>query len=318
MITMKDIAEESGVSRTTVSFVLNQRCHRDQRISESVQKKVLDTARKLGYVRNDLVLSMVKGCSHAVGIVSAFKDFMFPIIRGYAQEAQSHGYSIRLFQADGDLEAALTKAIQARVDAIVCLGVSDAAAGKIPEHFFKTGILITGLNRGNHNAPTCFDQQESAAAMTEYLVRCGYRKIICWGGNYRQMPLRETGYRKVMEKHHLSPVFLNLNEVRASDLIDEKPDAVFCGDDYQACRLLQAAYSRGIRVPDVFGVAGFGNTTAGRYSSPALTTVDEPYFDIGIIAMRNIISRLEGRSIPETTPVIGKIIIRDSTIKMKT
>ena len=70
MITMKDIAEKAGVSRTTVSFVLNKRCHRDQRISESVQKRVLATAKQLGYMRNDLVLSLVKGRSHAVGIVS--------------------------------------------------------------------------------------------------------------------------------------------------------------------------------------------------------------------------------------------------------
>ena len=90
MITMKDIAEKAGVSRTTVSFVLNGRCHKDQRISESVQRKVLATAEKLGYIKNDLVLSLVKGRSYAVGIVSEFKNFTFPIIRGYAQEAQNH------------------------------------------------------------------------------------------------------------------------------------------------------------------------------------------------------------------------------------
>ncbi|MBQ6472536.1 MAG: LacI family DNA-binding transcriptional regulator, partial [Victivallales bacterium] len=81
MITMKDIAAEAGVSRTTVSFVLNGRCHQDQHVSATAQKKVLDTARRLGYMRNDLVLSLVKGRSHAIGIVSAFRDFMFPIIR---------------------------------------------------------------------------------------------------------------------------------------------------------------------------------------------------------------------------------------------
>ena len=91
MVTMKDIAERAGVSRTTVSFVLNGRCHKDQRVSEAVQKKVLDAAEELGYVRNDLVLSLVKGRSYVVGIVSEFRDFSFPIIRGYAQEAQNHG-----------------------------------------------------------------------------------------------------------------------------------------------------------------------------------------------------------------------------------
>ena len=313
MITMKDIAEKAGVSRTTVSFVLNRRCHRDQRISESVQKKVLATARELGYMRNDLVLSMVTGRSHAIGIVANFKDFMFPIIRGYAQEAQNHGYSIRLFQVDGDLESALTKAIQARVDGIACLGVSEAAAESIPERFFHLGIPITGLGRMEQAVHSTFDQQGSAAAMTEYLVQCGYRKIICYGGNYRRMPLREAGYRTVMKKHHLRAVFVKLDEVEPDDLIDEKPDAVFCGDDYLACRLLQAAYRRGIVIPDVFGVAGFGNTVAGQYSSPALTTVDEPYFDNAVIAVRRMIFRLEGKSLAESAPVIGKIIVREST-----
>ncbi|MBQ9338123.1 MAG: LacI family DNA-binding transcriptional regulator [Lentisphaeria bacterium] len=317
MITMNDIAEKAGVSRTTVSFVLNRRCHRDQRISESVQKRVLDTAKKLGYIRNDLVLSMVTGRSHAIGIVADFKDFMFPIIRGYAQEAQNHGYSIRLFQVADDLESALTKAIQARVDAIVCLGVSNAAAKNIPERFFNMGIPITGISGTDHPGHSSFDQQGSAAAMTEYLVQCGYRKIICYGGNYRRMPQREAGYREVMKKHHLPPTVVKFDEAAPDDLIDEKPDAVFCGDDYLACRLLQTAYRRGIVIPEVFGVAGFGNTSAGQYSSPALTTVDEPYFDNAVISVRRIIFRLEGKNIPESAPVIGKIIVRDSTKNMK-
>ena len=313
MITMKDIAEKAGVSRTTVSFVLNKRCHRDQRISESVQKRVLATAKQLGYMRNDLVLSLVKGRSHAIGIVSSFRDFMFPIIKGYAQEAQNNGYSIRLFQVDDDLESALTKAIQARVDGIACLGISAAAARSVPERFFKLGIPIIGLSTSDSSVHSNFDQRRSAAAMTEYLVGCGYRKIICYGGNYRWMPQREAGYREIMEKHHFTPVFLKSNEFKPEDVIDEKPDAVFCGDDYLACRLLQAAYKRKILIPDVFGVAGFGNTVAGQFSSPALTTVDEPYFDNAVITMKRLICRIEGKSISESTPVIGKIIVRDRT-----
>ena len=317
MITMKDIAERAGVSRTTVSFVLNRRCHQDQRISETVQKRVLDTAKELGYMRNDLVLSLVTGRSHAIGIVADFRDFMFPIVRGYAQEAQNHSYSIRLFQMDDSLESALTRAIQARVDAIVCLGISDADAESIPERFFNLGIPITGITPTNQPAHFTFDQQGSAAAMTEYLWQCGYRKIICCGGNYRRMPLREAGYRAVMKKHHLRPAVMKSDEVTPDDLIDLKPDAVFCGDDYLACRLLQAAYRRKIVIPDRFGVAGFGNTVAGQYSSPSLTTVDEPYFDNAVIAVRRLIARLEGKSFPEPAPVIGKVIVRESTEKIK-
>lgn len=313
MVTMKEIAEKAGVSRTTVSFVLNGRCHQDQRISKAVQKKILDTAKKLGYVRNDLVLSLVKGRTHAIGIVSEFKDFVFPIIRGYAQEAQNHGYSLRLFQVDDDLESALTKAIQARMDAIVCLGISSSLVKNIPHHFFNMGIPIAGLNQTGHPEHPFLDQQNSAAAMTEYLVECGYKKIICYGGNYPQMPLREAGYREVMEKYQLPSQFLNHHSVSPDDIIDLNPDAVFCGDDYLACRLLQAAYLRNIRIPDAFGVAGFGNTNVSNFSSPALTTVDESFFESGVISMRNIILSIENKKFPEQTPITGKLIIREST-----
>ena len=315
MITMKEIAEKAGVSRTTVSFVLNGRCHRDQRVSEAVQKKVLDAAEQLGYVRNDLVLSLVKGRSHAIGIVSEPRDFVFPIICGFAQEAQNNGYSIRLFQVNENVETALTQAVQARVDAIVCVGISSSDEKDIPERFFNTGIPIAGLK--NSSIFSIFDQQASAAAATEHLVQCGYKKIICCGGNYRQMVLREAGYRQTMEKHDLSALCLNYHQVSPDDIIDHHPDAVFCGDDYFACRLLQAAYRRNIRIPDVFGVAGFGNTNVSQFSSPSLTTVEEPFFESGLIGMQNVLSLLKTGNIPKRTPIVGKLVIRESTRNVK-
>ena len=317
MVTMKDIAEEAGVSRTTVSFVLNGRCDQDQRISKEVQKKVLDTAKRLGYMRNDLVLSMVKGRSYAIGIVSEPRDFVFPIISGYAQEAQNNGYSIRLFQVDENIESALTQAVQARVDAIVCLGISSSAEKNIPERFFNIGIPIVGLKNPNSHIFSIFDQQKSAAAVTEHLVQCGYKKIICCGGNYRQMAAREAGYREVMEKYQLPALCLNYHQISPDDLIDQLPDAVFCGDDYFACRLLQAAYRRNIRIPDAFGVAGFGNTNVSQFSSPALTTVEEPFFESGVIGMQNVLSLLKNGNIPEYTPLVGKLIVRESTANIE-
>jgi len=158
-----------------------------------------------------------------------------------------------------------------------------------------------------------FDQQGSAARMTEYLVGCGYRKIICYGGNYKQMSLREAGYREVMEKHQLVPVFLNYQKVTPDELIDEKPDAVFCGDDFRACLLLQSAYRRNIRVPDVFGVSGFGNTVSSQYSSPPLTTVDESYFETGVIGCRRMISLIEKGTAGEHCSISGELVIREST-----
>ena len=175
------------------------------------------------------------------------------------------------------------------------------------------GIPITGLHESDSPDYSIFDQQKSAAAITEHLVKCGYKKIICCGGNYRQMVQREAGYREVMKKYQLSEICLNYNSVSPDELIDQQPDAVFCGDDYFACRLIQAAYRRNIRIPEAFGVAGFGNTNVSQFSSPALTTVEEPFFESGVIGMQDIISLLKKGSIPAHTPIVGKLIIREST-----
>ena len=127
------------------------------------------------------------------------------------------------------------------------------------------------------------------------------------------MVQREAGYREVMKKYQLSEICLNYNSVSPDELIDQQPDAVFCGDDYFACRLIQAAYRRNIRIPEAFGVAGFGNTNVSQFSSPALTTVEEPFFESGVIGMQDIISLLKKGNIPAHTPIVGKLIIREST-----
>jgi DNA-binding LacI/PurR family transcriptional regulator len=96
--------------------------------------------------------------------------------KGYAQKAENNGYSIRLFQMDDNLESALTKAIQARMDGIAYQRVSAADAKSVPKRFFKLGIPIIGLCTTNIPVHLDFDQQESAVAMTEYLVEWGRRE----------------------------------------------------------------------------------------------------------------------------------------------
>ena len=78
MISMKDIAKEAGVSRATVSFVLNGKYGDNLKISEPVIRKVQMTAQRLGYIRNELVNSVVTGKSRVIALISDFSYYMMP------------------------------------------------------------------------------------------------------------------------------------------------------------------------------------------------------------------------------------------------
>ena len=96
MVNMKEIAELAGVSRTTVSFVLNGRYREDIKISDAVVKKVLQAAKDVGYVRNELACSVLKGKSRVVAFMCDFYPAMLPILQGYADAANDAGYAVKL------------------------------------------------------------------------------------------------------------------------------------------------------------------------------------------------------------------------------
>ena len=96
MISMKEIAKEAGVSRATVSYVLNGKCGDNLKISEPVIRKVQATAQRLGYVRNELVNSVVTGKSRVIALISDFSYYMMPAVKGCVEEAAMHHCLIKL------------------------------------------------------------------------------------------------------------------------------------------------------------------------------------------------------------------------------
>ena len=93
---MKRIAQEVGVSRATVSYVLNGKYGDELKISEPVVRKVQMAAKRLGYVPNELVSSVVTGKSRVIALISNFPEFMMPMIKGCVEEAARHDCLIKL------------------------------------------------------------------------------------------------------------------------------------------------------------------------------------------------------------------------------
>lgn len=311
MIGIKQIAEEAGVSKTTVSFVLNGRHKHGLRISEPVAARVLATAKRLGYVRNELVQAVVKGRSHVIAIVAHFSEICMPIVMGYSDEAAAHGYSIRLISMNGDLDAALMKAIAARVDAVVALGIPVESRTPAMEKFIRYGIPIFGLEAETH---LCFfDQTHAARLASEHLALLGHRKIYCCHEDSEVQDLRLEGYRAAMREHGLEENIIHTANLDVDELLATGADAVFCSADHIALKIMHDLYLRRMFVPETLSVVGFGNTAAGKQASPALTTVNEPYYETGILSCRFLLYRLETGKELELQPLSSELIVREST-----
>ena len=314
MSSMKEIAAAAGVSRTTVSFVLNGRHKRDMKISPEIVSRVQATARELGYVRNELVHSLVSGKSRVIAIIGHFYNFMMPIIRGYSDTAAKHNYSITLISRDAGytLEEALRIAISYRVAGILLPGLTPQERDSIAPEFSKCGIPIPNLF---YDKRSSFDQERSAEIGVEYLVSLGHRKIFCLATRNPITNQRIKGYENVMRRCGLTPDIWEENSF--AELIDAHPDAVFCVTDGLAGRLLQFLYRKRIFIPEAFSLMGFGNSGSAN-SAPPLTTIAEPYYETGCYACENLLHVINtGEPLEDFQPLVGKLIIRDSTAPKK-
>ena len=310
MISMKKIADAAGVSRTTVSFVLNGRYERDMKISPEIVRRVKDIAAEMGYVRNELVQSVVTGKSKVIAIVAEFFDFMMPMIRGYSETAAKHGYSITLIPRNShdSLTEALMVAVKYRVAGVLLPGLTDAEKAAVSPRIGKYGIPISGI--------TCpplmyFDQIRSAEIAADYLISLNHRRIFCLTQPNPITDQRVAGYENSMRRKGLATRIFE--EESMEELIAEKPDAVFCVTDSLGMRLLQCVNRKHLFVPDVFSVVGFGNILSDFFA-PSLTTISEPYYLTACADIENLLSIIEkGKPLEGFQPFVGELIIRDST-----
>ena len=318
MISMKKIAKEAGVSRATVSYVLNGKCGDNLKISEPVIRKVQMTAQRLGYIRNELVNSVVTGKSRVIALISDFSYYMMPAIKGCVEEAALHHCLIKLIPLGKDINQAILRAMEFRVAGIYCTFLPKETLEKVDPKFFTMGIPSIGL-LDNAEAVT-FDQKNSSRNGTEYLIRKGFSDILFLGSSDDNAiaEARKAGYSEAMRKHRLP---LRLLEAKHSSegireacekIIDLHPAAVQCANDHFALDLLNACYHRRLFVPEYFSVMGFGNVPGSSHSAPHLTTVNEPYYETGKLMFRQIYQLIfEGKEFC-SEKMVGEVVERES------
>jgi LacI family transcriptional regulator len=329
--TMQQVAELAGVSRTTVSFVLNDKA--DSNIPPETRQRVLDAARKLNYVPDAKAVTLVKGRTNILGLVIlqtvnniSANAFLGEYLHSLVQTIEPAGYHVLVHPA----EPARTYghlARSQRVDGLIVFGplVDDAELQALQEE--GAFVVTQGTSHLAHVPSVDIDNVQSAMLAVEYLIELGHRRI----GHITNAPLNHTsardrlaGYRRALDR---AGIPYDENLVCEGALIDESgynamcglldlphpPTAVFVGSDVVALGALEAIRERDLSVPDDISIVGFDDILLSRYLSPALTTVHIPINSLANEGGKMLLQLIQGKPLTQDHVLLeSELIIRDS------
>jgi LacI family transcriptional regulator len=329
--TSADVAALAGVSRTTVSFVLNERT--DVAISQSTRRRVRDAARRLGYHPHSPARQLAGGRSQTLGLVLrqtpehvAGDALLAETLRGLAGAARAADYRVivePLAPGNGSYDEMLRSR---QTDGLIVSGprVDDPALPRLVEDGFP--IVLQGSLPGLGSPSVDVDNFAGARLATEHLIELGHRTIGC----ITNAPLAYTAARERLDGYHAAIRSAGLPadddlvaeaEFDASSgrramagLLESVPvTAVFVASDVVALGAYAAIHDAGLGCPDDVSVVGFDDIPLAAFFDPPLTTVRVPAHDLGLAAGSALLDRIEGRPVPTRTLLPTELVVRSST-----
>ncbi len=331
-ITMQQVADEAGVSRTTVSFVLNNTPNVN--ISAATRARVWQAVANLNYARAFAARSLATGRSQTVAfILRQMPDellvnaFLGGLLSGVSQAISTDNYRL-LFEAVGhDTPAgAYTELVRTqRVDGLIISGpvVNDTELRNL--HREKVPIVINGKPDFEELYSVDVDNITSAQIAVEHLIELGHRRIahITNGPlNYTASRDRLEGYRRALQSAGLpweedyvqiNPTFTDQGGYDAMCTLlnlPKRPTAVFAASDVVAFGAIRAIQEAGLRIPADISIVGFDDIPLGSYLAPGLTTIRIPVVELGMRAGEMVMQLIQGEKPAEHRVLLGTQLVR--------
>ncbi|KAF1304352.1 LacI family DNA-binding transcriptional regulator [Enterococcus saccharolyticus] len=333
-LTIRQIAEMAGVSVTTVSQILN---NKGSRFSDATRKKVWDIVNEHQYKPDFFASNLITRHSKTIGmIVPDVTDFFFSkIVEGAEAYMNPLGYMLILCNSHQTLEKEtqlLRQLAHRSVDGIIL-----ATPNQLPEEYslksdrYKKMPLILvdrGINQ-REAGRLIVKEYEGAYQAVSYLIKKGHRDIgmLKESTGYYQLEERYNGYRHALKDAGIpfrrqwvvpGPLTIEGGYNAAKELVRKGVTAIFCGNDAMAMGCYQAIYEQGKKIPEDISVVGFDGLKLSQYTTPPLTTVEQPTFDIGFTAAKFLVDAIEFPEHRIPNKIFDtKLIIRES-VKDKT
>ncbi len=326
-----DVARRAGVSRTTVSFVLNNTPGKS--IPEATRQNVLNAARELSYTPNEQARRVAMVKHHSIGFFIPHSGYIssdayiIRILEGMTPVLNKGRFQLVLQPLKLNQRDYLQLARQDAIDGIILMNTHDADTGLgqvIAEGF---PLVVIGTISRRDVCQIDIDNQASAASAVRHLASLGHRDIamiVHAPQTFYAARDRHEGFRTAMREAGLR---VNAEWVREANLTEEsgyramkeilrgrrRPTAVFAGNDVVAYGAAQAIKDAGLHIPQDISLVGFDDDLASRYFNPPLTTVTNPAPGLGAEAARLLISILKSRPVPMTRSVLPTTLaVRES------
>ncbi|MTE21703.1 LacI family DNA-binding transcriptional regulator [Streptomyces sp. TRM43335] len=327
-VTIADVARAAGVSKSTVSRVLNSKGEVDVRTAERV-RHVID---RLGYVPSSRAVGLARGRSRTLAVLTPSLSWPWTVevLQGAVDVVEAAGYGLLLFTRGRGRESMARFVGQVSANAFDGLlviepeGEVEAAAAL---HRAGLPVVLVG-DRAHHPVFPSVTTTNAlgGAAAARHLLALGRRAPLVVTGPRRFGSVRERldGFVSALEAHGVEHDprrvvegdFTERSGVEAVEKLladDLELDAVFAHNDLGAAGALRALRAAGRRVPEDVAVVGFDDVPLARCTDPPLTTVRQPLRAMGTAAANLLLSRL-GEAPPPAEPAVlpTELVIRDS------
>lgn len=308
-ITIKEIAELSGVSKSTVSKILNKK---DQSISEVTRQRVNQVMAEHEYEPSTIARSLVTKKTKSLGVVIPdIRNPFFPeLIRGVEDMAHQKGYNLIICNTDDDQDKELSYLNILKknvIDGIIfaASSVESNTFDRMSKGEIPIVIVDRNIEMENSIAKVFVNNTRGGFLAAEHLIQKGCRHIAFISGAEESPSSKDRyeGYCKALTSYkvRLNPKLCYFGRFKSDYgyettkllLESETVDGIFCASDLIALGAMRAIHEHKRRIPEDIKLIGFDDIYVSQYLNPALSTIRQPIYQIGFQASKTLIEAIE-------------------------
>lgn len=334
MIRLQDIADMAGVSRTTVSNVINGNT---KRVSQETIDKITRILKEQNYVphmgsvmlsgHGSRIIGVVLGFATAHGMQSLQDSFVGELIGTIQTEAERKGYFVMLIGGE-KIEDVVDMASRWNVEGLIILGYDEERYRQLSRKLNKKMILIDAYPEGEYTFQNVgVDDYSGGYQVGEYLYSCGYHRALFIAETDKDSDSRRwNGFKQAMEKKGgfcsksrliVVPGEKRQRLSRYEELLPRflEVKALAFSSDYGAIEAMNYFFDHGIKVPDQISIVGYDDSIYAEFVRPRLTTVHQDIHQKGVIFLRRLHRMIEGETLKEMNIKSPVRLIKRESVK---